>query len=55
MIEFAGEKLTTIDDLHRLLTESRVGARLPLVVIRRSEKLIVEIMPQESLNTSANR
>jgi S1-C subfamily serine protease len=55
MIEFAGEKLTTIDDLHRLLTESRVGARLPLVVIRRSEKMVVEIMPQESVNNSPKR
>ena len=55
MIEFAGEKLTTIDALHRLLTESRVGARLPLVEIRRSEKLIVEIMPGESLNNSPKR
>ncbi|HEV2972946.1 MAG TPA: trypsin-like peptidase domain-containing protein [Pirellulales bacterium] len=48
LIEFAGEKLTTIDDLHRLLTESRVGSRLPLAVIRHSEKRIVEIVPAES-------
>lgn len=48
LIEFGGEELTTVDDLHRLLTEERVGTRVPLVVIRRSEKLIVEIVPGES-------
>jgi S1-C subfamily serine protease len=48
LIEFGGEQLTTVDDLHRLLTEDRVGTRVPLVVIRRSEKLIVEIVPGES-------
>jgi S1-C subfamily serine protease len=48
LIEFAGEKLTTVDDLHRLLTESRVGTRLPLTIIRRSEKQIIEIVPAES-------
>jgi S1-C subfamily serine protease len=48
LVEFGGEKLTTVDDLHRLLTEGRVGVRVPLVVIRRSERLMLDIVPAES-------
>ncbi len=48
LVEFAGEKLTTVDDLHRLLTEGRVGVSVPLVVIRRSERLMLDIVPAES-------
>jgi S1-C subfamily serine protease len=48
LVEFSGEKLTTVDDLHRLLTEGRVGVRVPLVVIRRSERLMLDIVPAES-------
>jgi len=55
MIEFASEPLTTVDDLHRLLTESRVGARLPLVVIRRNEKVVIEIIPGESAGARDGR
>ncbi len=48
LVDFAGEKLTTVDDLHRLLTEGRVGVSMPLVVIRRSERLMLDIVPAES-------
>ena len=48
LVEFAGETLTTVDDLHRLLTEGRVGVSVPLVVIRRSERLMLDIVPAES-------
>ncbi|HET6248666.1 MAG TPA: trypsin-like peptidase domain-containing protein [Tepidisphaeraceae bacterium] len=45
----AGEKtIASIDDLHRLLTEETVGVKLRLTVIRRTEKLTVEITPVES-------
>jgi S1-C subfamily serine protease len=37
-----------IDDLHRLLTEQSVGVRSKLTVIRRSEKLVLEIIPEDS-------
>ena len=48
LVEFGGEKVTTVDDLHRLLTEGRVGIRVPLVVIRRSERLMLDVIPAES-------
>ena len=37
-----------IDDLHRQLTEIQVGARSRLTVIRRTEKLVLDIVPEES-------
>ncbi len=37
-----------IDDLHRLLTEERIGQKSSLVVIRRTERLVLEIIPEES-------
>ena len=37
-----------IDGLHRLLTETQVGARSLLTVIRRTEKLDLAIIPEES-------
>ncbi len=48
LVDFGGEKVTTVDDLHRLLTEGRVGIRVPLVVIRRSERLMLDVIPAES-------
>ena len=36
------------DDLQRQLTERQVGARARLTVIRRTEKLVLEIIPEES-------
>jgi S1-C subfamily serine protease len=38
----------SIDDLHRQLTEIQLGARACLTVIRRTEKLLIEIVPEES-------
>lgn len=35
----------SIDDLHRLLTEKPVGKPLPLTILRRAEKLVLEITP----------
>jgi S1-C subfamily serine protease len=37
-----------IDDLHKLLTEDRIGRKSSLVVIRRTEKLSLEVTPRES-------
>jgi S1-C subfamily serine protease len=36
------------DDLQRQLTERQLGARARLTVIRRTEKLVLEIIPEES-------
>jgi len=37
-----------IDDLHKLLTEERIGHKSSLVVIRGTEKLRLEVTPEES-------
>lgn len=48
LVEFDGEKLTGIDDLHRLLTEARVDRPMSIALVRRAEKLILEVVPAES-------
>jgi hypothetical protein len=37
-----------IDDLQRLLTEEHVGARSLLVLLRGTERLEIEVEPQEA-------
>jgi S1-C subfamily serine protease len=45
IVQAGGKPIATIDDLHRLLTEEQAGVTLPLVIIRRTEKLMVEVAP----------
>jgi S1-C subfamily serine protease len=47
IIAFGGEKVEGIDELHRLLTEEKVGASQPITVIRRTEKIDLGIVPRE--------
>jgi S1-C subfamily serine protease len=49
IVEFAGQPVASIDALHKLLTEARIGVRTPFTVIRHTEKLALEITPTESL------
>jgi S1-C subfamily serine protease len=48
IIGFDGQTITGIDDLHRLLTEERVGVKTALTIIRRSERLTLDIVPEET-------
>ncbi len=48
IVEAAGKPIATIDDLHKLLTDEQVGVKVPLTIIRRTEKLTVEVTPVES-------
>ncbi len=48
IIAFAGQPVAGFDDLHRLLTEERLGARVPMAVLRRGRRMTVEIEPAES-------
>jgi S1-C subfamily serine protease len=48
IFEFAGQPVAGIDALHKLLTESRIGTRTALSVIRHTEKLALAIIPAES-------
>ena len=52
IVGFAGETVSSVDDLHRLLTEERIGRPTPLTLIRRAEKRAVEVVPMESQATN---
>jgi len=43
-----------IDDLHKLLTEDRIGRKSSLVIVRRTDKLSLEVVPRES-QSEANK
>lgn len=47
IIGFAGEKVEGIDELHRLLTDEQVGIKQKITVIRKTERLELEIVPRE--------
>ena len=47
VVEFDGHPIRGIDDLHRLLTDERIGRRVPVTVIRGVQKLTVELVPKE--------
>jgi S1-C subfamily serine protease len=48
IIGFDEHPTAGIDDLHKLLSENRIGHKSPLQVIRGTEKLRLEVIPQES-------
>ena len=45
---FDGQPIGGIDDLHKGLTEEKVGVKTALTILCRSEKLTLEIVPEES-------
>jgi S1-C subfamily serine protease len=47
IIGFAGRSVAGIDDLHKLLTEERIGQGAPLEVIRGTERITLHIVPKE--------
>jgi S1-C subfamily serine protease len=49
LVEFEGQTVETMDDLHRLLNDEKVGVESNLTVLRKSEKLNVKITPVESI------
>jgi S1-C subfamily serine protease len=48
IVEFNGQAIAGIDDLHKQLTGAQAGVRSPLTVIRHTEKLSLEIVPEDS-------
>jgi S1-C subfamily serine protease len=50
IIGFDDHPIASIDDLHKLLTEERIGRRASLMVIRGTEKLAIDVTPEESEN-----
>ena len=47
IVGFADQPIARIDDLHRLLTEEQAGRRSSLTIIRRNDKLMLNIVPAE--------
>jgi S1-C subfamily serine protease len=48
IVALEGRPVAGVDDLHRLLTEVRVGVSSTLMVIRYTEKLELKIVPEEA-------
>ncbi len=48
IVAFEDRPITGIDDLHRLLTDQKVGVKSNLTVIRGNEKLTLSITPEDS-------
>src|SRR5882724_10067030 len=48
IIAFSGQLVAAVDDLHRLLTDSQVGVKNSITILRRTERLELAIAPQES-------
>jgi S1-C subfamily serine protease len=48
IVGFDGQPISGIDDLHRLLTEKQIGVRAQLTIIRHSEKMALDVVPEES-------
>jgi S1-C subfamily serine protease len=48
IVGFDGQPIAGIDDLHKILTEEKVGVKSTLTIIRRTEKLNLGIIPEES-------
>jgi len=47
IVGFAGQPVAGFDDLHRLLTEEKLGSRVSITVLRRGQRLTLEIHPEE--------
>jgi S1-C subfamily serine protease len=52
IVSFEDHVTSGIDDLHKLLSEDRIGHKSSLVVIRGTQKLKLEVIPEESRRTS---
>jgi S1-C subfamily serine protease len=48
IVAYGKHPVSSIDDLHRLLTEEQVGAKVGLTVLRGGEKKTLEVVPEES-------
>ena len=48
IIAFNGQPTAGVDDLHRLLTDAQVESKTYVTIVRRTERMEVAIVPQES-------
>src|SRR2546421_8179841 len=54
IVGFDDHPTAGIDDLHKLLSEDRIGHKSSLVIIRGTEKLSLNVVPEESQNGASN-
>jgi S1-C subfamily serine protease len=47
LVRFDGHWIEGVDDLHRLLIDSRIGAPATLELVRRGRRLSVDLIPRE--------
>jgi S1-C subfamily serine protease len=50
IVALDGQPVAGVDDLHRLLTDARVGVSNPLTVLRHTERLEMKVVPEEVRN-----
>jgi S1-C subfamily serine protease len=48
IVSFDGKAVSSVDELHRLLTEERIGVTAAMEIIRLTEKLVVEVTPERA-------
>ena len=48
ILAFAGQPVAGVDDLHRLLTDTQVGVKNTIAVLRHTERVELTMVPQES-------
>jgi S1-C subfamily serine protease len=48
IVGFDGMPVAHVDDLHRLLTDARIGVAVDLAILRRTEKRDLRVTPEES-------
>ena len=53
IIGFDEHPTAGIDDLHKLLTEDRIGDKSSLLIIRNTDQLRIEVIPQDSQNRAS--
>jgi hypothetical protein len=46
-VQFDGHAIAGVDDLHRLLIDSRIGSSATLQLLRRGRRLSIEVIPRE--------
>ena len=54
IVGFDDHPTSGIDDLHKLLSEDRIGRKSTVVVIRGTEKLNFEVIPVDSQNRASD-
>jgi S1-C subfamily serine protease len=47
IVGFGGTLVSGIDDLHKLLTQEKVGVSFPIAIIRGTEKVMLFVVPGE--------